>query len=216
MAQAILLLQTALALLGMLGDQGNLPQEIHTKAYAIAQQAITLAETEIGKIKAGVPSLSIQVAPSTNSPSALVGESTTTPTSTPTSTPQVTDRTLPAIWEAQFGEQITREIGGADYSGQRAIRIVTSEPVDILKAKFRLVDYPEVGDRTERPLTYTIISENVPRDASVTCYVKCSEGGFYSIFIVNDPLEVRHKPEFVVPDMSGNFTYPWHSGGLAY
>ncbi|MEK7134672.1 MAG: hypothetical protein AAB819_03040 [Patescibacteria group bacterium] len=153
---------------------------------------------------------------SQNSPQ-VVTQPPTTESATPTPD-TVIDASVPKIWEAQFGEQIRTHIPELNVWAPNMIRLVTNEPINVRKTKFRFRSPIEVRDLK---VTFNIISENVARGPTDTCYVNCDKGGYYSTFFLKEALTAKvpygasipgnYDFEFLVVDMAGNYSTQWHS-----
>ena len=131
---------------------------------------------------------------------------------------QPIDASPPNIWEAQFGEQIRTQIPELSTWAPRMIRLATNELVDISKTKFRFRSPIRTEDLK---VTFNIISKNIARGPTDTCYVNCDKGGYYSTFFLEEPLVAKiplgasvpgsYDFEFLVVDLAGNYSVQWHS-----
>ncbi len=132
--------------------------------------------------------------------------------------PIAIDASVPKIWEAQFGEQIRTHIPELSTWAPKMIRLVTNEPIDIAKTKFRFRS--PLGEK-DLQVTFNIISKNVAREPADTCYVNCDLGGYYSTFFLDEPLTAKipqgasvpgsYDFEFLVVDLANNYSVQWHS-----
>lgn len=128
------------------------------------------------------------------------------------------DVSTPKIWEAQFGEQIRTHIPELSTWAPKMIRLVINEPIDADKTKFRFRS--PMGTR-ELNIALNIVTENILRGHSDTCYVNCDKGGYYSTFFLSESLSAKvpqgasipgnYDFEFLVVDMAGNYSIQWHS-----
>lgn len=157
-------------------------------------------------------------APTTqNQPQTIVQPVSENTNSTPAQ-PVVIDASVPKIWEAQFGEQIRTHIPELSTWAPKMIRLVTNEPIDVGKTKFR---FRSPLGTNNLQVTFNIISNNVARGPADTCYVNCDLGGYYSTFFLDEPLTAKipqgtsvpgsYDFEFLVVDMAGNYSVQWHS-----
>ena len=134
--------------------------------------------------------------------------------------PVPTDTIRPQLWEAQFAKDIA-----PTYENQQVVRIVTSEPIQLLDIKFHFVNLPQNLTYIDRIVAVSAIELNTVRDTQSNCWVNCDKGGFMTIFKVDTPLSVTvplswshgernnviYGPEFSVSDSAGNYSLPWQS-----
>lgn len=131
---------------------------------------------------------------------------------------QPIDASAPRIWEAQFGEQIRTHIPELNTWAPKMIRLVTNEPIDVIKTKFRFRS-PSITKNLVA--TFNVITKNIPRGPSDTCYINCNQVGYYSTFFLDELLSAKvpkgadipdsYDFEFLVVDMADNYSAQWHS-----